>query len=84
MAFKHTINKLPSKEADGFEVLDGAGFEAAALSDVSMEVAGEVDAFTGFAVAGEDAFGFGLDATGVVNELAAVAVTGEAFNGVDL
>jgi hypoxanthine-guanine phosphoribosyltransferase len=40
-----------------------------------VEVAGEVDAFAGFAVAGEDAFGFGLDAAGVVDELAAVAVT---------
>ena len=35
-------------------------------------------------MAGEDAFGFGLDAAGVVDELAAVAVAGEAFDGVDL
>jgi hypoxanthine-guanine phosphoribosyltransferase len=64
--------------------LDGAGFEATSLADIAVEVAGEVDAFAGFAVAGEDAFGFGLDAAGVVDELAAVAVAGEAFDGVDL
>jgi hypothetical protein len=41
--------------------LDGAGFKPSALAEVTVEVAGEVNAFAGFAVAGEDAFGIELD-----------------------
>lgn len=43
-----------------------------------------MNAFTGFTVACEDAFGFGLDPVSVVDELPAVAVPGKAFYGVDL
>ena len=46
-------------EADMFEVFDGVGFEAAAFAKVAVEMAREVNAFAGFAVAGEDSSGLG-------------------------
>ena len=53
------------------------------MSNVAVEVACQVDAFAGFTMAGEDAFRFGLDATGVVNELSTVTVPGESFDGMN-